>query len=161
MNTQASPSFARQLVERLSSRLQNEKRELVMFLVELADFDSRQLALELGYPSTLGCLIGELGLTESAACRRIAAARLLARFPQIAAHLLSNRMTLTGLVVLKDVLDETNVDELLERASGMSESEVRQLVMRTRLDCAPPSQAVEVACNQLAPRSQSKTCSTH
>src|SRR5437868_12955401 len=83
MNTQASPSFARQLVDRLSSRLENEKRELVLFLVELAEFDAKKLALELGFPSTLGCLIEELGLTESSACRRIAAARLLARFPQI------------------------------------------------------------------------------
>src|SRR5581483_7914149 len=148
MNTQVLPSFARQFVDRLSSRLQNEKRELVLFLVELADFDGRKLALELGYPSTLGCLTGELGLTESSACRRIAAARLLARFPQIAPHLLSNRLTLTGLVALKDVLDEKNVDELLERAGGLSEPEVRQLVMRTRFDAASPSE--EVAPEQTA-----------
>jgi hypothetical protein len=32
------------------------------------------------------CLIGELGLTELSACRRIGAARLLARFPQIVAR---------------------------------------------------------------------------
>src|SRR5581483_9446867 len=151
MNTQVSPSFARQFVDRLSSRLQNEKRELVLFLVELADFDARKLALELGYPSTLGCLTGELGLTESSACRRIAAARLLARFPQIATHLLSNRLTLTGLVALKDVLDETNVDELLERAGGLSEPEVRQLVMRVRFGAASPlSPSVEVAPEQTA-----------
>src|SRR5215470_10180503 len=109
-STEGNPTFARQLVERLSSRLANEKRELVMFLIELADFDAKQLALELGYPSTLGCLVGELRLTESSACRRIAAARLLARFPQIAPHLLASRLTLMGLVALKDVLDESNVD---------------------------------------------------
>ena len=60
-SSQATPTFARQLVERLSSRLENEKRELVLFLVELADFDAEKLALELGYPSTLGCLVRELG----------------------------------------------------------------------------------------------------
>src|SRR5262245_66562859 len=99
MNTQVAPSLARQFVERLSSRLTNEKRELVMFLIELAEFDAKHLALELGYPSTLGCLIGELGLTESSACRRIWAARLLARFPQIGSHLLARRLTLSGLVM--------------------------------------------------------------
>jgi 5-methylcytosine-specific restriction endonuclease McrA len=128
MITQATPCFARELVDRLSSRLQNEKRELVMFLVELADFDARKLALELGYPSTLSCLVRELGLTESSACRRITAARLLARFPQIAPYLLSSRITLVGLIVLKDALDETNVDELLERAAGLNDHELRQLV---------------------------------
>src|SRR5881394_881885 len=133
MNTRGSLSFARQSVDRLSSRLPSEKRELVLFLVELADFDAKSLALELGYPSTLGCLVGELALTESSACRRIAAARLLARFPQLASPLMSNRVTLMGLVALKEVLDETNVDELIERASGLSEPEVRQLVLRIQL----------------------------
>src|SRR5436305_7325599 len=150
MNTQTSPSFARQLVDRLSSRLENEKRELVLFLVELAEFDAKKLALELGFPSTLGCLIEELGLTESSACRRIAAARLLARFPQIAPLLLSSRLTITALVALKEVLDESNVDELLERAAGLSESEVRQLVMRLRFQDAAPAPTSEVSSNQLA-----------
>src|SRR3954454_4663644 len=129
-----TPTLARQSVERLSSRLGNEKRELVLFLIELAEFDAKKLALELGYPSTLGCLVTELGLSESSACRRISAARLLARFPQIAGCLLASRLTLMSLVALKDVLDETNVGELLERASGLSEPEVRQLVLRMRLE---------------------------
>src|SRR3954469_11384259 len=104
-NISSSPSAARPLVERLPPRLENEKRELVLFLMELAELDARKLALELGYPSTLGCLVGELRLTESSACRRIAAARLLARFPQITSYLLASRLTLMGLVALKDVLD--------------------------------------------------------
>jgi hypothetical protein len=125
-----TPTLARLSVERLSSRLENEKRELVLFLIELADFDAKKLALELGYPSTLGCLVTELRLSESSACRRIAAARLLARFPRIGSYLLASRLTLMSLVALKEVLDDSNVDELLERASGLSEPEVRQLVLR-------------------------------
>src|SRR4051812_18656694 len=139
-----SPTRARQLVERLSSRLENEKRELVLFLLELAEFDAKKLALELGYPSTLGCLVTELRLSESSACRRISAARLLARFPQIANYLLANRLTLMSLTALKDVLDDANAGELLERASGLSEPEVRQMVLRMRLGAAgaTPAQAV-------------------
>src|SRR3954447_24926003 len=144
MNAQTSSSgpeatFARQLVDRLSLRLENEKRELVLFLIELADFDARKLALELGYPSTLGCLVRELRLTESSACRRIAAARMLARFPQIAKYLLANRLTLMGLPELTEVPDESNIDELLERASGLSEPDVRQLVMRIRFAASSPN----------------------
>jgi 5-methylcytosine-specific restriction endonuclease McrA len=150
MNTESSSGFARQRVEQLSSRLRNEKRELVQFLVELADFDRNQLALELGYPSTLGCLVRELGLTESSACRRIAAARLLARFPQIAPHLFANRVTVTGLVALREVLDETNVDEVLERASGLSEPAVRQLVERMRFAADPTTPVEVVSAGQLA-----------
>jgi hypothetical protein len=132
-NTSSSPSVARQLVERLSSRLENEKRELVLFLIELAEFDANKMALELGYPSTLACLVTELRLSESSACRRIAAARMLARFPQIGGYLLSSRLTLMSLVALKDLLDDANVEELLARAAGLSEPEVRELVLRLRL----------------------------
>jgi 5-methylcytosine-specific restriction endonuclease McrA len=35
-----------------------------------------------------------------------------------------------SLVALKEVLDDSNIEELLERASGLSEPEVRQLVLR-------------------------------
>src|SRR6266446_3289056 len=157
-SAEATPTFARQLVERLSSRLQNEKRELVLFLIELADFDAKKLALELGYPSTLGCLVGELRLTESSACRRIAAARLLARFPQVASYLLANRLTLMGLVALKNVLDDSNVDELLERASGLSEPDVRQLVMRMRFGVSPATPpAAIVAADALASSTETPT----
>jgi len=149
LSSEATPTLARQLVQRLSSRLENEKRELVLFLIELGEFDAKKLALELGYPSTLGCLVRELRLTESSACRRIAAARLLARFPQIAGYLLASRLTLMGLVALKDVLDDSNVDELLERASGLSEPDLRQLVMRIRFGASSPS--VGVAPGRLAP----------
>jgi hypothetical protein len=135
---------ARQLVERLSSRLDNEKRELVLFLIELAEFDAKKLALELGYPSTLACLIAELRLSESSACRRISAARLLARFPKIAGYLLASRLTLMSLVALKDVLDDTTIEELLERAAGLSEPEVRQLVLRLRLADATTSLSIAV-----------------
>jgi hypothetical protein len=143
-------SPARQSVERLSIRLKNERQELVLFLVELGAFDAQQLALELGYPSTLGCLMGELGLSESSACRRIAAARLLARFPQIAPYLLASRLSLTGLVVLKEVLDESNVDALLEQAAGLSEPDLRQLVMRLRFDEAAPTVTVAPGQEALA-----------
>src|SRR3954451_8296360 len=137
-----SSSIARQFVSRLSSRLENEKAELVMFLIELADFDAKKLALELGYPSTLGCLVSELRMSESSACRRIAAARLLARFPQIVPHLRASRLSLTALVALKDVLDESNVDEVLERVRGLSDPEVRHLALRIRLDAVAPSPPV-------------------
>ncbi|MBI4509942.1 MAG: hypothetical protein HY698_09925, partial [Deltaproteobacteria bacterium] len=102
----------------------------VLFLIDLADFDQKKLGIELGYPSTLACLVGELGLTESSACRRLTAARLLARFPKIAEYLLSRRLSMASLLALREILDEENHADVLERAAGMSESEVRELVSR-------------------------------
>ena len=113
MSSETQPCLARLFLNRLSSRLALEKAELVAFLVELAEFDRDKRALELGWPSTLGCLVGELGLSESSACRRISAARLIVRFPTIATELGKSRLTLSGLIVLKDVLDEHNVEAVL------------------------------------------------
>ncbi|MBI4511062.1 MAG: hypothetical protein HY698_15625, partial [Deltaproteobacteria bacterium] len=67
MQAESTPCAARQHLDRLSSRLDREKKELVLFLIDLADFDQKKLGIELGYPSTLACLVGELGLTESSA----------------------------------------------------------------------------------------------
>ena len=150
MNTEAQPCAARGALNRLSSRLAREKQELVLFLIELADFDRKKLGLELGYPLTLGCLVGELGLTESSACRRISAARLLARFPGIARYLVANRLTLTGLIALKEVIDDSNVEDLLERAAGLSEPAVRELVTRIRMEAARPAEPAEVATQAAA-----------
>src|SRR5258706_7984261 len=150
MNTEAQPSVARVRLNRLSSRLAQEKQQLVLFLIELAEFDRQKHGLALGYPSTLGCLCGELGLTESSACRRISAARMLVRFPAITRYLVAHGLTLMGLIALKDVLDEANVDALLERAAGLSEPAVRELVMRLRMDAARAApEPVEVA-NEVA-----------
>jgi len=56
-----------------------------------------------------------------------------------------------GLVALKDVLDDSNVDALLERAAGLSEPDLRQLVMRIRLGDTAPSQTSALAPAQPAP----------
>src|SRR5262249_20247451 len=102
MNEQAAEiTFARQLVERLSSRLANEKRELVLFLIELAELDALSPDRELP-------------------------------------------------------LDDTNVAALLERASGLSERELRQPVMRIRLGDAAPATppAAIVAADAVATRDE-------
>ena len=47
---------------------------------------------------------------------------------------------MSGLIVLKDVLDESNVEAVLERAAGLSEPALRELVTRMRMDAARPPQ---------------------
>jgi hypothetical protein len=47
------------------------------------------------------------------------------------------------------VLDDANVDVLLERAAGLSEPELRQLVMRIRFEAAAPPPRIDFASVQL------------
>ena len=120
------PSHA--LTARLYEIRKAERTLLVEFLAYLAELDRRKLYLELGFSSTFAFLTDHLGFTRSAAFRRTTAARLVARFPVVAAYLGDGRVCLTTLVELRDVLEEPRLGEILDRAAGRTEEQVRELV---------------------------------
>ncbi len=65
------------------------------------------------------------------------AARLLARFPVLADYLADGRLNLTTLVELRDVLDKADLVEILDRAAGRTEDQVKELVASLRPQPAP------------------------
>jgi hypothetical protein len=75
------------LTDRLYELRKQERALLVEFLTYLAEVDRRKVFLELGFSSLFAFLTDHLGYTKSAAFRRSTAARLLARFPAVAAYL--------------------------------------------------------------------------
>jgi len=135
-NLSQLPSHA--LTARLYELRKQERELLVEFLAYLAELDRRQLYLELGFSSTFAFLTEHLGYTKSAAFRRTTAARLVARFPVVLAHLGDGRLCLTTLVELRDVLEEDGLAEILDRAAGRNEEQVRALVAALRPRPAPP-----------------------
>ncbi|MBI4509161.1 MAG: hypothetical protein HY698_05970, partial [Deltaproteobacteria bacterium] len=54
-----------------------------------------------------------------------------------AEYLLSRRLSVTSLLALREILDEETHAQVLERAAGMSETEVRQLVARIKCARSP------------------------
>jgi hypothetical protein len=126
------------LVGRLVQIRQQERNLLVEFLGYLAEVDHRRTALALGWPSLFSFCTEHLGLTKASAFRRTTAARLLARFPLVGEHLADGRLNLTTLVELRDVLDEAHVTEILDRAAGRTEEQVKELVAALRPRAAPP-----------------------
>jgi hypothetical protein len=112
METFALSSHA--MVDKLLALAAQESRLQVEFLLHLVELEHRKVALELGYPSTWAFLTKRLGLSEGAARRRIIAARLLARFPVVVRYLAPGKLNLTTLCELKDVLDDSNVETILE-----------------------------------------------
>jgi 5-methylcytosine-specific restriction endonuclease McrA len=134
-NLSQLPSHA--LTARLYELRKQERALLVEFLAYLAELDRRRLYLEVGFSSTFAFLVDHLGYTRSAAFRRTTAARLVARFPVVLAHLGDGRLCLTTLVELRDVLEEDRLDEILDRAAGRSEEQVRELVAALRPRQAP------------------------
>jgi len=125
------------LTDRLYELRKQGRSLLVELLAYLAELDRRRLALELGFPSTFAFLTDHLGYTKSAAFRRITAARLAARFPIVLSYLADGRLGLTTLVELRDVLEEPRLGEILDRAAGRTEEQVRELVAALRPRPAP------------------------
>jgi hypothetical protein len=111
---------------------------LVEFLAYLGEVDRRRLYLELGWPSLFAYCVEHLGLSKASAFRRTAAARLLLRFPVVADHLADGRLNLTTLVELRDVLVEDRLGEILGRAAGRTEEQVKELVAALAPRPAPP-----------------------
>ena len=117
-----------ELAGKLYELRSKERGLLVEFLGHLGELDRRKLYLELGYPSSFELCVRFLGLSRSSSFRRLTAARLLQRFPVVGHHLLDGRLGLTTLVELREVLCAERLDEILGRAAGRCEEEVKALV---------------------------------
>jgi 5-methylcytosine-specific restriction endonuclease McrA len=125
------------LTRRLFEIRKQERRLLVEFLRYLAELDRRRAVVAQGFPSLFAFCTEFLGLSKASAFRRTTAARLFARFPPVAEYLADGRLNLTTLVELRDVLDEAHVAEILDRAAGRTEEQVKELVASLRPRAAP------------------------
>jgi len=126
------------LVRRLLEIRKEERSLLVELLRYLAELDRRKVVLAMGFPSIFSFCLEALGLTKASAFRRTTAARLVARFPLAADYLADGRLNLTTLVELRDVLEEKRLVEILDRAAGRTEEQVKELVAALRPQAAPP-----------------------
>jgi 5-methylcytosine-specific restriction endonuclease McrA len=129
---------AGELTSRLYSLRAAERKLIVEFLGYLGELDARKTYLELGFSSTFAFCTDHLGLSKSSAYRRTTAARLMVRFPLVAAYLEDGRLGLTTLVELRDALDAETVLSVLDRAAGRTEDEVKVLAAALRPRPAPP-----------------------
>ena len=99
--------------------------ELIAYLVEVED---RRLERVHACSSMWDFCTRKLGMSESEAQRRIAAARVVRRFPQILGCLARGEIHLCALYALRDHLTTDNVDELLREACGKSTRAVEQMM---------------------------------
>jgi hypothetical protein len=76
----------------------------------------------------LAYCVGELGLSEDAAKKRIQVARIARDCPAVFEVLASGRVHLTGLGILAPHLEPSTAEELLGAATGMSKSDIEQLL---------------------------------
>src|SRR4051794_40686293 len=132
MHTTLTAVTSSELTSRLYELRRAERGLLVEFLVFLGEVERRRLHLELGFSSLFVFLQQHLGYSSSASYRRSTAARLVSRFPIVAEYLGDGRLNLTTLVELRDVLEDATLEDVLARAAGRSEDDVKRLVAALR-----------------------------
>jgi hypothetical protein len=100
---------------------------LIAILVEV---EERRLHLELACSSMFDFCVRTLGLSEGAAVRRLNAARLVKRYPQILGRIERGEVHLSALQMLAPHFTPQNVDAVMEGAAHKSKAEVEQLRAR-------------------------------
>jgi hypothetical protein len=80
--------------------------------------------------------VQRLGMSEDEACRRIHAARLARRFPDLLARIERGELTLSTMALLADALTPSNYEELVEAAAGKTKADVAPRQARALARCA-------------------------
>jgi hypothetical protein len=111
------------LLESLHALVGSHQRVTADLIAHLSEVDARRLHADKGFSSLFAYCVERLGFSEDEACRRIDAARLARKFPEIYSLLERGSVSLTVLGLLKQHLTAENHRELLE---AVSRSSVRQ-----------------------------------
>ena len=119
-----------QLLESLKSLCGHSRAVLARLLAHLVEVEERRLHLEAACPSMFQFCVQRLGMSEDEACRRIHAARLARRFPDLLVRIERGELTLSTMALLQDALTEASYEELVEAASRKTKAEVQALLAK-------------------------------
>ena len=97
-------------------------------LAHLAEVDERRLHVELGFSSLFAYCTERLGMSDSVAGRRITAARVCRKFPQVFARVARGELNLTTLCALNPHLNPENAAELFEACGNRSRLQVDEIL---------------------------------
>ncbi|HAZ08938.1 MAG TPA: hypothetical protein DCZ01_10550 [Elusimicrobia bacterium] len=114
------------------------RHNLARLLAHMAEYDRRQLCAKKGHPNLYSYCIRSLGFDEGEAYRRIRAARVARRWPEVLEFIRKGELHLTALIVLSPVLDDSNRREWIRKARGKTRRELEALVAA---ECPFPAQA--------------------
>jgi hypothetical protein len=101
---------------------------LAALLAHLGEVDARGLYRQRACSSLFAYCLYELRLSEDEAVRRVTAARLVRKFPELLDAVAAGELHLTGLVLLGPHLTRENLGEVMARAKHRSKKEITKLV---------------------------------
>jgi hypothetical protein len=123
-----------QLILRLDALVQKERETTLEVIRHIIEFNHRKLYLGIGYSSLYDYCTLHLGLSGSAAMRRIKTARTIREFPELFGLLQNNQLNLTSVCMLADILTGENKIEILKEACCKSKRQVEAIVARYKPD---------------------------
>jgi hypothetical protein len=118
---------------------------LAEMLAHLAELDLRRLYLDLGFPSLHAYCTTALGMCEATAGRRITAARVCRKFPEVLSRLAKGELHLSAVCSMSQHLDWNNAPELIELCANQSRRKVDEILAARfprRSRESPPGSAV-------------------
>ncbi len=122
----------RELLDRLKTLVRKERTTTIDILRHLCEVEKRKLHLSLGHCSLFDYCIVALGYSNSAAGRRIAAARCVRDYPDLEALLAKNEVNLITVSMIAPVLRPENKNALIESIRGKSQRAVEGFVAQYR-----------------------------
>ena len=105
----------------------------IAVLKHIAEVEERRLYLEEGYSSMFSYLREKFNYSESAAWRRLTAARALRQFPQVCESLACRAINLSTLCQIAKSLTCANCEGLLTAVKGKSKDEVSRILVELAL----------------------------
>jgi hypothetical protein len=117
-----------QLTRDLTAVVIRDRRITAAVLAHIAEFDARRLYLAAGYKSMHAYCVGALHFSDSAADKRINAARTAREFPEIFQAVADGRLHLTAVLVLGSRLTLGNARELIQEAEHKTRVQIEELL---------------------------------
>jgi len=117
-----------ELLAELLGLVRRDHELLAELLAHLAELDQRRLYLDLGFPSLHAYCTTALGMCESTAGRRITAARVCRKFPEVLARVASGELHLSAVCSMSPHLDWNNAPELIAVCSNQSRRKVDEIL---------------------------------
>jgi hypothetical protein len=114
----------KELTGRLRQLVSKEKSLTFSILPHLDEVERRGLHLAKAYSTLTDYCVYELGYGDSSASRRVRAARVINKIPEVYEMLKDNKLIFSVVVQIYSVLTPDNKDSMLPRLVGKSRSEI-------------------------------------
>jgi hypothetical protein len=144
------------LLNRLRRLVEKEQNTTLEILPHLVEVERRKLYLAKAYSTLSEYCSCELGYGESAAWRRVRAARVILEIPEVYDLMKEGRLTFSAVVQLSPVLNAKNKKVLLPRVEGKSKNEIERILAEFQ----PPQVIPDQARQRLVKRQVSVECAS-